>query len=193
MRRGAYAPKENASAVDDDARLMQRIAARDSAALGDLYDRHSRVMYALALRMLYDKALAEDAVQDVFLKVWSSPQHLTGANLRAWLLRVTRNRCIDQIRGSARVTPVDVPEAGAAGDGGVEEIALAHLDAREVNAALDAIAPEQRELIELAFYGGLTHQRIAERTGIPLGTVKTRIRAGLQRLRGMMHGMEHTA
>lgn len=161
---------------------MERIRARDADAFEALYDAHHRLVYGVALRMLGDVATAEDVTQAVFLKVWSSPDLFRGGNFQAWLVRVTRNRALDVLRSRTTRGEIDLPEALPESDT-IEDVAFAHLDAETVRVALEHLAPEQREPIELGFFGGITHEEIARRTGIPLGTIKTRIRSGLRRLR----------
>ena len=164
---------------------MERIRARDADAFEALYDSYHRLVYGLAVRMLGDVATAEDVTQAVFLKVWSSPDLFRGGNFQAWLVRVTRNRALDVLRSRASHAELDLPEALPETDS-IEDVAFAHLDADRVRVALATLPPEQREPIELGFFGGITHDEIARRTGIPLGTVKTRIRNGLRRLRVML-------
>lgn len=169
-----------------DVMLLTRVAASDSAALADLYDRHARLLYGLILRILNDRGEAEEALQDVFVQVW---RHASAYNVglgspAAWLVGIARNRAIDRLRARAvrlraadnvpAPSPVETPEASAS----------AGERQRDVQRALEALPPEQRELIEHAYFSGLTQTELAARFGLPLGTVKTRIRTGLQALRG---------
>lgn len=135
--------------------------------------------------MLQDVMAAEDLTQAVFLKVWSQPEAFESGNFGAWISRVTRNRALDTLRTRAlRVEgemPVDVPLAGS-----LDETVFAHLDGERVRVALGALPEEQRSPIELGFFGGVTHEEIARLTATPLGTVKTRIRAGLRKLRAAL-------
>jgi RNA polymerase sigma-70 factor, ECF subfamily len=174
-------------AVDDDAsRLMARVRDRDADAFEALYDGHHRLVYGLALRMLGDVASAEDVTQGVFLKIWSAPERFKGGNFAGWLVCVARNYCLDVLRSKARHHD-DVPE-GPSADEGIEELALARLDAARVRSALEQLPSEQRQPIELGFFGGITHEAIANRLDLPLGTIKTRIRSGLRRLRERLEG-----
>lgn len=173
--------------MEDAAALMLRVRSRDSAAFEQLYDRYSRLVYGLALRMLGDPASAEDVTQTVFLKLWSSPNLFESGNFSAWIVRVTRNRALDALRLKSRQTS-EVPEQQP-DDDALEEHAFASIDAALVRGALAQLPPEQRGPIELGFFGGITHEEIARRTGVPLGTVKTRIRTGLRRLRATLEGM----
>ncbi len=169
---------------------MERVKQRDAAGLEALYDRYSALVYGIAMRIMEDAPTAEDATQIVFLKIWNSPRSFASGNFAAWISRVTRNHCLDVLRGQARHPESDFADAAAEIEDTVAEAAFAHLDARSVHAALQNLSPEQRKLIELAYFGGMSQQRIAERTGIPLGTIKTRIRTALQRLRGFLDGMQ---
>jgi RNA polymerase sigma-70 factor, ECF subfamily len=173
----------------DDARtdiaLLDRVIARDGRAIGELYDRHGRLLYGLILRILRDRSEAEEVLQEVFVQVWTRADTYNvelGAPI-AWLVRIARNRAIDQLRANnvrARTVeasplpqPVETPEARAA----VSE------QQRAVARALDALPLEQRELIEHAYFQGLTQSELAERFNLPLGTVKTRVRMGMMALR----------
>lgn len=161
---------------------MARVRARDADALETLYDAHHRLVYGLAIRMLGDAPSAEDVTQAVFLKVWTAPDLFRGGNFPAWLVRMTRNRCLDALRSRTAHPQAALPESMPE-EQGIEDVAFARLDARAVRDALHSLPPEQRQPIELGFFGGITHEEIARRTGVPLGTVKTRIRMGLKKLR----------
>lgn len=170
----------------EDARLMERIRSRDASAFEALYDAYHRLVYGVAFRMLGDTSSAEDVTQGVFLKIWSAPQLYASGNLSGWIVRITRNRALDVLRSRARTIaemPDDQPDAEM-----LEPLAFAHLDGAAVRAALSHLPKDQRIPIEMGFFGGVTHAEIAQRTGVPLGTVKTRIRAGLRRLRETLEG-----
>lgn len=152
-----------------------------------LYDEHHRLVYGVAMRMLGDVAAAEDVTQAVFLKVWTAPELFRGGNFPAWLVRVTRNRCLDLLRSRSTHPSVELPET-LPEETTIEDTAFSHLDAQRVRAALTALPAEQREPIELGFFAGITHEEIARRTGVPLGTIKTRIRMGLKKLRLALEG-----
>lgn len=162
--------------------LMEKVRERDADAFEELYDSHHRLVYGVALRMLGDGAAAEDVTQTVFLKVWNSPELFRGGNFAAWIVRVTRNRALDLLRSRASRGESELPEALPEQES-MEEAAFARIDAQRVRAALAALPAEQREPIELGFFSGITHEEIARRSGTPLGTVKTRIRSGLRKLR----------
>lgn len=173
--------------TDDADVLMTRVRKRDTDAFETLYDRHHRLVYGVATRMLDDGTAAEDVTQTVFLKVWNSPELYRGGNFAAWLVRVTRNRALDVLRARGQHPQSELPEALPETES-IEEAAFAHLDALRVRQALAALPDEQRQPIELGFFGGITHVEIARRLQTPLGTIKTRIRTGLQRLRTTLDG-----
>jgi RNA polymerase sigma-70 factor, ECF subfamily len=168
-----------------DIGLLQRIVARDSSAVGELYDRHSRLLYGLILRVLRDRGEAEEVLQEVFVQVWMRAETYNVAlgTPAAWLVRIARNRAIDRLRANtvrARMVeatplppPVESPEARAAMSEQQQAVAR----------ALEALPPEQRQLIEYAYFLGLTQSELAERFGLPLGTVKTRVRTGMMTLK----------
>lgn len=165
---------------------MARVRARDSAAFESLYDAHHRLVYGIAARILNDTSAAEDVTQSVFLKIWSSPERFEAGNFSGWIARVARNQALDVLRRKSR-PEAELTEAIPDSDL-LEERAFADLDAAAVRNALAQLPAEQREPIELGFFGGITHAEIAQRTGIPLGTIKTRIRTGLLRLRSALEG-----
>lgn len=171
--------------TEDAAVLMERVRARDANAFEALYDAHHRLVYGVAMRMLGDAPGAEDITQAVFIKVWSSPELFRGGNFAAWIVRVTRNRALDVLRSRATRGESEFPESMPESEG-IEEAAFARIDAQRVRAALAALPGEQREPIELGFFSGITHEEIARRSGIPLGTIKTRIRSGLRKLRSVL-------
>jgi RNA polymerase sigma-70 factor, ECF subfamily len=137
--------------------------------------------------MLGDAPGAEDVTQAVFVKVWTSPELFKGGNFGAWIVRVTRNRALDVLRSRATRNEGELPEALPEAEG-IEEAAFARIDAQLVRTALAELPGEQREPIELGFFSGITHEEIARRCGVPLGTVKTRIRSGLRKLRSVLDG-----
>lgn len=170
--------------MEDATRLMARVRVRDAAALETLYDQYHRLVYGIAMRVLGDAAGAEDVTQAVFLKMWSAPETFRGGNFPGWLVRVSRNRALDAVRRRSRSEAElgeDLPEEDF-----TDNAALSALDAALVRDAVSALPPEQREPIEMGFFEGLTHEQIAARSGVPLGTIKTRIRAGLRRLRSSL-------
>ncbi len=171
--------------------LLQRIAQGDQTALADLYDATNALAFGLALRILGDRAIAEDVLVEVYSQVWGQAQTYDaqrGTPL-SWLLTVTRSRAIDALRSRQRVqriepleTAVDAPD----GTPGPEDILGTAERRRVVSQALANLSPDQRQVIEMAYYSDLSHSEIALRLGQPLGTVKTRIRTGLLRLRELL-------
>lgn len=171
------------AAAEDDGVLLERVRRGDENAMASLYDRYSKIVYSVSLRVLRDVSAAEDVLQEIFMQVWRNPGSFleTKGSLGGWLAVVARNRSIDTLR---RRRPTDQ----------VEEIALASpcnlADEAERNSMMERarsaivkLPVEQRKMLEMAFFDGLTHTEIAEMTGDPLGTVKTRIRSALLTLR----------
>jgi len=189
------APSRNLSeraspeAMPDD-ELLAAIGGGDGMALGALYDRYGGLALAVAYRVLGERGAAEDAVQEGFLAVW---RHAGGfraerGSVRSWLLTIVRNAAIDRRRGRAKreegLLPLDDIEFGLAGSGDDPFVVLAvTLEADQIRRAMAELPGEQREAIELAFFGGLTHLEVSARTGAPLGTIKGRLRLGLKKLR----------
>ena len=176
-----------------DLAALERMARGDHEALAELYDRHGRLIYSLALRILRDQSDAEDIVQEVFSQAWrqAARYDASRANPIAWLLNLTRSRAIDRLRGrrarpdaAADAAALDLADLAQPID---EQIAISHQAAR-IRAAVGELSLLQRVAIELAFYEGLTHVEIADRLELPLGTVKTRIRQGLLKLRERLAG-----
>ncbi|MBV8602082.1 MAG: sigma-70 family RNA polymerase sigma factor [Candidatus Eremiobacteraeota bacterium] len=173
--------------MQDAGRLMADVRRRDAAAFEALYDGFGRLVYGIASRMLADTATAEDVTQSVFLTVWTRPEAFRGGNVGAWLARVTRNRCLDVLRSRAARPSAEMP-VDVADETALDDAILARLDGARVRSALALLPVEQREPIEMGFFDGVTHDEIARRSGIPLGTIKTRIRTGLRRLREHLAG-----
>ncbi|HTX03266.1 MAG TPA: sigma-70 family RNA polymerase sigma factor [Candidatus Acidoferrales bacterium] len=171
--------------ADED--LMADVRCKNAASFEALFERYNRLVFGIALRMLGARVAAEDATQAVFLKVWHAPELFRGGSLSAWLVRVTRNHCLDHLRASRPTYSLD-SVAGLADDTPVEDVVFMDVDARHVRKSLEELPKEQRDAIEMGFFSGLTHQEIARSTGTPLGTVKTRIRAGLHELRARLDG-----
>lgn len=169
--------------TEDDASLLALVQKGDESAMASLFDRYSKLVYSVALRVLRDPAAAEDVLQEVFMQIWRNPDSFTAArgSLGGWLAIVSRNRSIDTLRRKRPMVDVDdVPLASAFNLADeAERNSLMEL-ARGVIRQLPA---EQRKTLEMAFFDGLTHSEIAEMTGDPLGTVKTRIRSALLTLR----------
>ena len=173
---------------------MARLAMRDIKAFEALYDRYGTLVYSTALRVVGDAQLAEDIAQEVFLRIWRRPEHYLPERGRfvTWLLSVARNGAVDQIRTRGRrrrhetageESARDLPD-----DEGRDPALMAQLadERQKVRRALASLPREQRRVIEMAYYGGYTQQEIAEMLSQPLGTVKTRIRLGMQKLRAAL-------
>lgn len=173
--------------MEEPASLVERIRAGDFAAFETIYDRHHQMVYALAWRLTRDRTLAEDITQDVFTKFWAEPYAFRGGNFAGWLARVARNRTIDILR-ARRLRPEDELPNTLRLEALVDDDVLARIDGEHVREALRALPEEQRTLIELGFFSGITHQELANQTGVPLGTVKTRIRNGLRKMRATLGG-----
>ena len=169
----------------DDDQLLARIARGDEDALAALYDRYGRPAYALAVRILRDPPLAQDAVQDAFLTAWRTAAAFDAARGSAstWLLTIVHRRAVDVVRREERRRADPIEDAPIASGDATDEKAEVREQRRAVQAALHVLTPAEREAIELAYYGGLSQSEVAERLGVPLGTVKSRMFAGLAKLR----------
>jgi RNA polymerase sigma-70 factor (ECF subfamily) len=172
----------------DEMRLVARIRAGDQQAMSELYDRYGKVVYAVALRVLQDAAGAEDVLQDVFLQLWRNPDAFDASrgSLAAWLAVISRHRSIDRLR--KRRPETDIENCVIASSPELRDETERALVIEKIRVVLAEMNPDQRKVLELAFFEGLTHTEIAAKTGEPLGTVKTRIRSGLQLLRAKFAG-----
>jgi RNA polymerase sigma-70 factor (ECF subfamily) len=179
----------SASEPDDaDRAVLVRIADGELDALEDLYDRYKTMAYSIAYRITKDATLAEDVVQDAYLGAWrNAARYVEGrGSVKTWLLSIVHHRAIDAIRRrrpTSELPDVETPPPGVLTAPDVWPEVSAGLDAETVRGALGGLSDVQREAIELAYFGGLTQQEIAERTGAPLGTVKSRMRLGLLAMR----------
>jgi RNA polymerase sigma-70 factor, ECF subfamily len=169
---------------------MQLVAARDQAAFEVLYERHSRATYSLARQILGDERAAEEATQEAFLQVWRSGERYDAArgSVRSWTLRIVRNRAIDELRraSSTRTPPLELgAEVGDRQPGSAltDAEAIGRETKRELRGALARLPDEQAKVIELAYFGGFSQSEIGQLLGLPLGTVKSRTRLGLERIR----------
>ena len=176
------------------ARLIGRIAQTDRHALAELYDASSSQVFGLVLRLVGDRAAAEEIALDVYTQVWkrASQYDPSRGSASSWLLLIARSRAIDHLRSSVRKTrdaerPLD-PAVAQVSDHSAnpEEVVLLQGRRQLVRSALESLDSRKREAIDLAFYSGLTHTEIADRLGLPVGTVKTRIRSGMIRLRELL-------
>jgi RNA polymerase sigma-70 factor (ECF subfamily) len=180
-----------AESTTTDVALLSRIAGGEAVAVGELYDRHHRLLFSLILRILRDRGEAEDVLQEVFVRVWNRAESYSPAlgTPSAWLARIARNRAIDRLRSrQVRATLSDpleaappamdpTPAADPEGQAAAGELR------RTVESALATLPPEQRTLIDAAYFEGYTQSELAERFRLPLGTVKTRVRTAMQTLR----------
>ena len=178
---------EGKSAAD----LIERIASRDRQAFSDLYDRFSPLVYSLGLRMLKVREDADDLVQEVFIQLWRQAANYNQdrGSPEAWIVNITRTRAIDKLRANRRIEKNLVPAEDPARSESAANVesAAAESEARlTMNTALAALPEPQRRVLELAYFDGLTQTEIAARLAGPLGTVKTRVRSGIQKLREIL-------
>ena len=179
----AHAGASTPSATTSDATLIARTFARDQVAFSALYDRYSGIVYSVALRVVREPATAEDLLHEVFLQLWRKPEQFESArgSLGAWLAVITRNRAIDFIR---RQKPQQDPEeVYLASPVDLQSEVERNTAMEKVQAVLKEMPESQRNAIQMAFFEGLTHSDIAAKTGEPLGTIKSRIRAALLAVR----------
>jgi RNA polymerase sigma-70 factor (ECF subfamily) len=166
--------------------LLKRVAQGDAQALGEFYDLFAGLVHGLALRILRDRSDAEDVVQEVFVQAWRQAARFdaTRGTPEAWICTITRSRALDRLRRRAvrREDSTDEPPVSSAAPRAEEALA--------VRAALRTLSADQRAALELAYYEGLSQSEIADRLGQPLGTVKTRIRTAMLRLRGMLQPLD---
>jgi RNA polymerase sigma-70 factor (ECF subfamily) len=174
-----------------DDELIAAVARGDQPALLALYDRHRRMGYGLAYRILGDAGAAEEAVQDAYLRIWRRASTFDAARggARSWLLTIVHHCAIDLLRRRAGAPPVvaglDEMADRRSGPDAWSEVS-GRIESDRVRTAVETLPGEQRRAIEMAFFDGLTHREIAERDGLPLGTVKGRLRLGLKRLSGLL-------
>ena len=175
----------------DDESLIRLIRQAREGALGELYDRYSRLVFSLAANSVGDRATAEEITQDVFLRVWqrAGQYRADRGKVSTWLTGITRHRCIDQLRRRAvraekhSVTWAEISPGSEPVGSGPDEAAAQTLERERVRAAVGGLPEEQRRVLALAYFQGLSQSRIAEVLDLPLGTVKTRVRLGMQKLR----------
>jgi RNA polymerase sigma factor (sigma-70 family) len=186
--RGAQRMPRTLAHLSDEA-LVALVERGEEDALAELYDRYGRTAYGLALRMLRDGSLAEDAVQEAFLTVWRNASTFVPERAKAstWILTIVHHRAVDLVRREERrrADPLEPAEA-AVGAGSVDEEMWLRLQRERVQDALRKLPDQQREALELAYYGGFTQSELAARLGQPLGTIKSRMFAGLSRLRELL-------
>jgi RNA polymerase sigma factor (sigma-70 family) len=178
-----------------DEALVALVARSDESALAELYDRVGGTAYGLAYRVLRDEALAEDAVQEAFLGLWRSAASFIPERAKAstWILTLVHRRAVDTVRREQRRRTEALETAPEPQAASSEEDAWLRLERERVQAALAQLPDQQREAIELAYYGGYTQSELADRLGQPLGTIKSRMFSGLSRLRELLdEGTERT-
>jgi RNA polymerase sigma-70 factor (ECF subfamily) len=182
---------------DVDREIAAQLQRGDAAAIGRLYDQYGRQAYGLALRILNDRGAAEDVVQDAFLGVWraAGSYDTSRGTIRNWLLSVVHNRAIDRVRGTAKIrseTHLGAIERRAEVPDAWEALSL-DLERRQIQEAFAQLPDAQRRTLEFAYFGGLTHAEIARRMDVPLGTVKGRMRIGLEKMRSFLQARGVTA
>jgi RNA polymerase sigma-70 factor (ECF subfamily) len=167
----------------DDAALLALVQSGDESAMASLFDRYSKVVYSVAVRVLRDPSSAEDVLQEVFMQIWRNPDSFvaTRGSLGGWLAVVSRNRSIDALRRKRPTEQVD--DMALASNYNLANEAERNSLMEKARSVIVLLPTEQRKTLEMAFFDGLTHSEIAEITGDPLGTVKTRIRSALNSLR----------
>ena len=192
MSRPARRPEEESG----DADLVRRIRAGDRGAVDDLYDRFRRPAFALARRILADDVLAEDVLQDVFLSVWRDPSAFDRGrgSFASWLMAMVHHKAVDAVRREESqrrrqsMAEDDAALAAPTFAQDVEDEAWTRMEGERVRSALGVLPTAQREALTLAYYGGYTQREVAALTGAPLGTVKTRMLAGMRRLKAELGG-----
>jgi len=195
---GVHGNGESVSGPDRWSQLVLSIAGGDSRALSEFYDEASRYVHTIALRILRDPDEAEEITLDVFQQVWKLASSYDPARcaVPAWVAMMARSRALDRWRSlqtRRRRMTGEMPEGfePVSSDAGPESTVAARQDQVRVRTALEALPAEQRRMIQLSFWGGLSHSEVAEQTGVPLGTVKTRIRLGMLKLREALDHGQH--
>lgn len=181
-----------------DRELLRRISEGEEAAFRDLFHRYAPVAIALALRVVRQRGLAEEVVQEVFLSLWLTAERFdeTRGSARAWLMGMVRNRAVDAVRREQtqrrRADELATNDVIVVADPADEVIHQLDLPAerRALRGALDDLPPDQRRVLELMYFGGLSQSQVAERLSVPLGTVKSRTLLGMRRLRGVLARLE---
>ena len=185
----SWSMRKHHAHLSDEA-LVAIVARGDESALAELYDRVGRVAYGLAFRVLRDDRLAEDAVQEAFLAVWRTAAAFRAERAKAstWILTLVHRRAVDVVRREERrrTEPLDEAARDVATSESAEDAAWLGFERQRVQGALKQLPDTQREAIELAYYGGYSQSELAERLGLPLGTIKSRMFAGLARLRELL-------
>lgn len=184
--------KESAYPDQAWAELIGRMSGGDQAALADFYDQSNRLVFGMVMRIVNDRSAAEEITLDAYHQIWRQAQNFDSERGKpsSWLITIARNRAIDRLRATKwarqEQTPIEDVTPFLATEGTPEESAYTNEQQKLVRSALAQLKPDQRELIEIAFFAGLTHQEISDKLNLPLGTIKTRIRAGMMKLRELL-------
>lgn len=176
-----------------DTLLYTRIKGKDKDALENLYDRYEKILFSFLYKMTQDRDLAEEALQEVFIKIWRGVGEYDDSKgkFTSWLFRMAQNSAIDLIRKrKAATVPIDEIAEMPSNDSSVEQTAEWQEEKEHIQAAVSQLSAEQQEMIQLFYFKGHTHEKIAEICGLPLGTVKSRIRLALGKLKKSLHGMQ---
>ena len=188
-------PSENLFVTFSDAKLLAASAAGQAQAMAELYDRYHAQLFGLALKILQNRSLAEDVIQDVFMTIWKKAGQYQNArgNALAWMMVLCRNRCIDVLRARSRARQrsyeieaealQELPDQSTANP--LDNVAFSDQKIL-IGKALEGLPPEQRSLIEMSYFQGFSQRELAEQLELPLGTVKTRMRSGMQKLRNTL-------
>lgn len=183
-----------ATGAEEEKALLEKIAHQDDQALSLLYDRYARLLYSIVFSIVKKKEEAEDILQDVFLQVWTKALSFDSSkgNVYAWLVTMTRNKAIDRVRSKQFQTMKNASQetdtstlSDSEQNTALDAVMLMERSSK-IKDALNAIPQEQKETIQLAYYTGLTQTEISQKLNVPLGTVKTRVRQGMQKLRGLL-------
>jgi RNA polymerase sigma-70 factor, ECF subfamily len=182
---------------DIDGEIAAQLRRGEAIAIGRLYDRYGRLAYGLALRILNDRSAAEEVVQDAFLGIWRNAGSFDAArgSVRNWLLSIVHHRAVDRVRGTARIrgeTQLEAAERKAEVPDAWQALSL-DLERQQIREAFALLPENQRQTLELAYFGGFTHAEIARRMDVPLGTVKGRMRMGLEKMRSFLQARGVTA
>lgn len=186
-------PQSDHDAALHDAALMEKVMARDESAFATLYDRYSPMLYGMLMRILQDSQAAEEVLQDLFMQLWWKPEQFDSqrGSLPAWLTVIGRNRAISKLRGRPVQEVLEHTDGQyantIASTQNIESEAARKQLLDTLKQAMERLPEEQRQVIELAYFEGMTQTEIAARTGSPLGTVKTRVRTGMQSLKQFLN------
>ncbi|WP_029331553.1 RNA polymerase sigma factor [Exiguobacterium oxidotolerans] len=178
--------------TQSDESLYHQMRGGDEQALETLYDKYERLLFSFAHRFTNNDRLSEEVIQEVWMKIWNGRVDFNTekGKFSSWVLTITRNAALDCLRREKRQPTIEIEERDGGFDEPVERTVVQRETASEVREAVQALKPEQQELIELVYFKGLTQQQISDQLELPLGTVKTRIRSAIQALRKLLEGRE---